>query len=197
MGSAVFTFLGILAAAKEKSNHWIVSSSLVAGGLLFMIASFLAWRDKQLELLKAKLDLDEERSAKNAPDLGLELVPGGLALVNRGLDRDAYNIHMPPVKGLDCTLEAEFVPFFKRGAAMPLRVFCTKYGETSAWDGKPSAFEQPGKAAIETVVCLFLEFSDTQGAVTYVAEFHLVFHKLSGDTIRKIGLTVKPKRVSL
>jgi hypothetical protein len=44
MGCAAFTFLGIYAAAANKSNVWVVGASAAAGTVMFFIASFQAWR---------------------------------------------------------------------------------------------------------------------------------------------------------
>jgi hypothetical protein len=46
MSCAVFTGLGVYAAWRGKTNHWIVAASIVAGVALFYVAAFLAWRDE-------------------------------------------------------------------------------------------------------------------------------------------------------
>ncbi|MGB8475342.1 MAG: hypothetical protein WCE61_14765 [Candidatus Acidiferrum sp.] len=38
--------LGVYAAWRGKTNHWIVAASIVAGVALFYVAAFLAWRDE-------------------------------------------------------------------------------------------------------------------------------------------------------
>jgi hypothetical protein len=44
MGCAIFTFVGIYAAATEKSSAWVVWASAVAGAAMFFVASFQAWK---------------------------------------------------------------------------------------------------------------------------------------------------------
>lgn len=46
MSSAVFTGLGVYAAWQNKTNHWIVAASIIAGAGLFYIAAFLTWQDE-------------------------------------------------------------------------------------------------------------------------------------------------------
>lgn len=46
MSCAVFTIIGVFAAATGKSNAWIVSTSLTAAVGLFAVACFLSWKDQ-------------------------------------------------------------------------------------------------------------------------------------------------------
>lgn len=137
--------------------------------------------------------LAEERSSKNAPDLGLELTQSGqLMLANRSLDKDAHNISFHTITGPDYTLEAMLVPFLGRGVTMPFRVFCTKNGNNSIWDGQRFPFEPLQGTAIEITIPVSIEFADRQGSVTYVAEFHFAYHRLMETTIRQMRVTTKP-----
>jgi hypothetical protein len=62
MSSAVFTGLGIYAAWQEKTNHWIVGASLLAGLNLFLVAAFLAWNEQHQQL-------EAELAKRQRPDV--------------------------------------------------------------------------------------------------------------------------------
>ncbi len=49
MSCAVFTFIGIWAAARGKSNKWIVEISLAATAFLLLVAAYRAWKDEYVQ----------------------------------------------------------------------------------------------------------------------------------------------------
>jgi hypothetical protein len=61
MSCAVFTLIGIFAAALGKSNSWIVSASLIAAVVLFGVACFLSWNDEHAGRVIAEATLHDER----------------------------------------------------------------------------------------------------------------------------------------
>jgi hypothetical protein len=60
MGTAVFTFLGIYVAAANRSNQWVVGASAVAGGILFFVASYRAWKRQHDVLQQTQRQLSEQ-----------------------------------------------------------------------------------------------------------------------------------------
>jgi len=66
----------------------------------------------------ARREVEEERSIKNAPDIGLTLsAQGHLMLSNRCEDRDAHNISLREVEtSSGYVLSTQSVPFLKRGS---------------------------------------------------------------------------------
>lgn len=46
LSCALFTGLGVYAAATNKSNAWVVAGSGVLAFLLFLVAAFMVWRDE-------------------------------------------------------------------------------------------------------------------------------------------------------
>ena len=61
MSCAVFTAIGIYAAAAGKSNGWIVSASATAAIGLFLVAAFLAWNDEHQAKNTAEKQLRDEQ----------------------------------------------------------------------------------------------------------------------------------------
>ena len=61
MSCAVFTGIGIYAAAAGKSNGWIVSASTTAAIVLFLVAAFLAWNDEHQARNTAENRLQDEQ----------------------------------------------------------------------------------------------------------------------------------------
>jgi len=57
MSCAVFTFIGLYGLILQKSNGWIVGASFSAAGVLFLVATFLAWNDEHNARIKAESDV--------------------------------------------------------------------------------------------------------------------------------------------
>jgi hypothetical protein len=157
---------------------------------LHVAAGIVWWQEcRRAEGLRA--ELDNERSAKFAPDLGLELSQEGeLMIHNRSQDKNAHNISLRSSYALD----AESIPFLMRGVKMPFPItHSVRPGEGTLWDRQPYPLEPFPENSIETTMQLLLDFTDRQGTTVYVAEFSLVFDKLRGVSVRQVGVTVKAK----
>ncbi len=61
MSCAVFTGIGIAAAWLGKSNGWVVWVSCIAGSVLFVVASFLAWQVEHGTRVAAEGRLQDRR----------------------------------------------------------------------------------------------------------------------------------------
>jgi hypothetical protein len=61
MSCAVFTGIGVYAAAESKSNTWIVWASSVAAIALFVVAAFLSWNEEHNARVQAETQLDDQR----------------------------------------------------------------------------------------------------------------------------------------
>lgn len=88
MSCAVFTFLGWYATANNKGNTWIVSSMVVATVFMFIVASFLAWKEqyeKAAEERRPKFLL-ESGAIVSHYEGGKTLVLLGLRITNAGAD---------------------------------------------------------------------------------------------------------------
>ncbi len=175
--------------------QWAVISFLAAIAFIAIEGGYrLREKDRARsisDVSQVQAKLDEERSAKNAPDVLIEFAASALMLQNRSADRDAHNISFPTITGRDYKLEAEDVPRLDSGGMAPLRVWCTKNGETSLWSGEVDPFEFE-KTAMEMIVPVAIEFNDRLGRVTYVAKFEFVFNRLLKPKIRHAGLLTKP-----
>jgi len=82
LSCAVFTVIGVYAAATNQSNSWVARASLGAAFLLLLVASFLAWRDEHVGY-----EAEREKN-KRAPEIAIEilmLVPKGKA-GEKGMD---------------------------------------------------------------------------------------------------------------
>ncbi|MGA8773654.1 MAG: hypothetical protein WCC32_13120 [Terriglobales bacterium] len=82
LSCAVFTAIGVYAAATNQSNRWVAWTSLGAAFLLLLVASFLAWRDEHVGY-----EAEREKN-KRAPEIAIEilmLVPKGKA-GEKGMD---------------------------------------------------------------------------------------------------------------
>jgi hypothetical protein len=64
LGSAIFTIIGLYALITGKSNHWIVAVSIAVGIMLFLVASFGAWKEQYDARLVAERRLNDELSTK-------------------------------------------------------------------------------------------------------------------------------------
>ena len=126
MSCAVFTIIGIVAAASNRSNSWIVWVSGAAAVILLLVASFLAWRDKYTDLQNALITIQIERDKSLQPDLALrwELLPEEIhfgtfqqsekhILVHNRSEEYVYNVQIAPVSlgnGLAFDLIPEIPP---------------------------------------------------------------------------------------
>jgi hypothetical protein len=70
MSSAVFTGIGVYAAWRGKTNHWVVTASIGAGLALFYVAAFRAWREEHEKL-------EAEVATRGHPELTAEFVVSG------------------------------------------------------------------------------------------------------------------------
>lgn len=57
MSCAVFTFIGVYAAATSKGGTWVFWASFVAAIVMLMVASFLVWRDEHEKLISEQTKL--------------------------------------------------------------------------------------------------------------------------------------------
>src|ERR1700733_190415 len=76
LSCAVFTVIGVYAAATNRSNTWGARVSVGAAFVLLLVASFLAWRDEHVGY-----ESERERN-KRVPEIAIEvlmLVPRGKA----------------------------------------------------------------------------------------------------------------------
>jgi len=46
LSCAVFTVIGVYAAATNKANSWVVSTTVVAAVAMFIVASYLTWKEE-------------------------------------------------------------------------------------------------------------------------------------------------------
>jgi hypothetical protein len=65
MSCAVFTFIGLYALVRGKSNSWTITAILITAGLLLLWASFLAWK-------KEHDDLESEKAKQARPNIAGE-----------------------------------------------------------------------------------------------------------------------------
>jgi hypothetical protein len=72
MASAVFTFLGIYVAARDRSAQWAFWASIFIALALLLVAAFLAWKEQYLEVLERSSDLQEEIAKRGRPEIVLE-----------------------------------------------------------------------------------------------------------------------------
>jgi len=75
LSSAVFTMIGLYALITGKSNHWIVAVSIAVGVILFLFASFGAWKEQYDARIAAERFNDESKKTKEirlklAPEMG-------------------------------------------------------------------------------------------------------------------------------
>src|SRR5438552_7779868 len=75
LSSAVFTMIGLYALITGKSNHWIVAVSIAVGVILFLFASFGAWKEQYDARIAAERLNDESKKTKEirlklAPEMG-------------------------------------------------------------------------------------------------------------------------------
>ena len=64
LSSAVFTMIGLYALITGKSNHWIVAVSIAVGVILFLFASFGAWKEQYDARIAAERLNDESKKTK-------------------------------------------------------------------------------------------------------------------------------------
>ena len=167
---------------------------LTIGLLLLFRSCYLAWKSQAMETLKVARDLEDERSIKNAPDVGLELLGGRLVIVNRSTDRDAHNIRFRTVESGGYTIEAQPIPFLGRAQKMPYSVSAMS-DENGAllWDQDPEVFEPFPPNSLEKEMSLEIEYGNQHG-LRYAVELRLVVSRLLGKHIKL--LRVLPRHVS-
>lgn len=61
MSCAVFTIIGVLVLAFNKSNKWALYATFGVAIAMLFVASFLAWRDERHELLAVRSALSEKQ----------------------------------------------------------------------------------------------------------------------------------------
>ena len=71
LSSAVLTLLGVYALATNRSNSWVVSSTLVAAVAMLLVASALAWNDEH----KKSLALEDEVKRLNLVPAQFKISP--------------------------------------------------------------------------------------------------------------------------
>lgn len=54
MSCAVFTFIGLYGLVRGKGNNWLISASLLAAIILFLVAAYLTWKDEHDTRLAAE-----------------------------------------------------------------------------------------------------------------------------------------------
>jgi hypothetical protein len=94
MSSAVFTGLGVYAAWQGKTNHWIVSASIVAGAALFYVAAFLAWTDEHKKY-------EDEVAKQGQPMLTAEFMVFDnrtVLMLNNSSDIPAVNLSVEDIR---------------------------------------------------------------------------------------------------
>lgn len=111
MSCAVFTLLGMYAAATNKSNSWMFWACCIAAAVFFFVASFGAWNEEHQARLKEqarRLEV-EKRLADEEPKIVLGLFPTPdwtdldsqtgflLKLTNYG-KRPAINVRVKPIR---------------------------------------------------------------------------------------------------
>jgi hypothetical protein len=62
MGCAIFTCIGIYAAWRGKTNHWVFVVSVVCSVMMFLVAALLAWTDEHKKF-------EEEIAKRVRPDV--------------------------------------------------------------------------------------------------------------------------------
>src|SRR5258708_899183 len=58
MGCAAFTLIGIVAAAQDRSNKWVVGVSAATAAVFFVAAAYKTWADEHGTALRYKTALD-------------------------------------------------------------------------------------------------------------------------------------------
>ncbi len=114
MSSAVFTLLGIYAAARHVSNDWFVAASLVIAPLLLVVAAYLAWRDEHEEVL----------GLQGRPEVSLGIVRIGGRLdgyyvfqLSNAAEDTAMNVSLSPITDGVVVYEFDSIPSIVKSPA--------------------------------------------------------------------------------
>jgi hypothetical protein len=123
MGCAFFTFLGIYVAAANKSNAWVVGSSVVAGTVLFFVAFYRAWMRQNVAKTKAEVDLKKFINALKGPEVWLyfQTPDVGFTVENRSKDVDAFKVFFDPIETNSYRLETRSLPELRFGTTQALK----------------------------------------------------------------------------
>lgn len=196
MSSAFFTLAAFVVAFYGKGDRWTVAT--IGGGAVafVLVATYPAWKNQRQKVLILEQELNEERSSKNAPDVGLVILDKQLYLVNRSKDKDAHNIILRRIDRSAFTLEAEPISFLARDSKVVFSVLYTSELGGSLWDRYPQPLEGFPADSMSVENTIFLEFCDKQGASTYIGEYVVVFHRMVETKINQVGITSIPRRVS-
>ena len=85
LSCAVFTVIGVYAAATNKANSWIVGATAVAAVAMFIVAAYLTWKDE-----RSKYTTELARNQR--PDIQGEVGVTGYGINSEGQEHGLWSV---------------------------------------------------------------------------------------------------------